>query len=45
MTVVISVVVSLCGNVSMAEVKQKMAELERQNPGAKVTLRLDKKCK
>lgn len=45
MLVTISLVVSLCSSVSMQEVQKKMAELQAQNPGAKVTMRVDKKCR
>jgi hypothetical protein len=44
MLINIVIAVSLCANVSMSDVNKKRAELEAANPGAKVTVRLDKKC-
>ncbi len=45
MSLVISIVVSLCANVSMVDVNKKKSELEKQFPEAKVSVRVDKKCK
>ena len=44
MLVKIALVVSLCSPVNMTTVMKKKAELEKQNPSAQVTVRLDKKC-
>lgn len=44
MSLVITLVVSICAGVNGDAVKAKMAELKRQNPDAKITLRVDKKC-
>lgn len=44
MLVKIAVIVSLCANVSMDKARARVQELQKQNPKAVVTLRLDKKC-
>jgi hypothetical protein len=44
MTIKIALVVALCSNVSMDKIQAKMKELEAKNPGAKITLRIDKKA-
>jgi hypothetical protein len=44
MSLVIALVVSLCGNVSMSDVAKKKAELEHQFPTAKISVRVDKKA-
>jgi predicted GTPase len=41
----IVLVVSLCSSVSMQAVQKRVEELKKANPGAKVSLSLDKKCK
>jgi len=45
MKITIALIVSLCsGNVTMDQVKAKVAELEAQHPDAKVSVRVDRKC-
>ena len=44
MLVNISLVVALCSGLSMTQIQTKMHALESSNPGAKVSLRLDKKA-
>lgn len=44
MLIKIALIVSMCSNVNLADVSKKKAELEKHNPGAKVTVRFDKKC-
>ena len=45
MKIVITLVVSLCGNADMGAVRTKMDELKKQNPTAKVSIRIDRKCR
>jgi hypothetical protein len=40
----ISLIVALCSNLTTAQIQSKLRELENQNPGSTVTLRLDKKA-
>lgn len=44
MLVKIALIVSLCGSTNMDSVRKKVSELEAANPGAKVTVRIDKKA-
>jgi hypothetical protein len=44
MHVLITLVVSLCSGTNMSAVATKKAELEKQFPGSKVSVRIDKKC-
>lgn len=44
MLIKIAIVVSMCANVNLADVAKKKTEVEAHNPGAKVTVRFDKKC-
>lgn len=44
MHLVITLVVSLCQDVSTTTIQSKMNELKTQYPDAKVSVRLDKKC-
>ena len=44
MTLAIALIVSMCSMPSPTDINAKLAELQAKNPGAKVTLRVDKKC-
>lgn len=44
MIVHIALIVSLCSGISMTDVAKEKSRLEKQNPKATVTVRLDKKC-
>jgi hypothetical protein len=44
MAIVITLVVSYCSGVSQQDIRSKLAELHKQHPEAKVSVRLDKKC-
>lgn len=44
MLIKIALIVSMCSNVNLSDVTKKQAELQKANPGAKVTVRFDKKC-
>lgn len=44
MTLAIALIVSMCSNTNMNDVHKRMAELQKQFPDAKITVRVDKKC-
>lgn len=44
MALTIAILVSLCSNVSLTQIASKKAELEKQFPDAKVSVRFSKKC-
>lgn len=41
----ITLVVSLCAGLQLTQVQKRIDELKKQHPGAKVTVRVDQKCK
>lgn len=44
MSLVISLVVSLCSNLSTADINKRVEELKRQHPDARVSVRVSKSC-
>lgn len=44
MLVKIMLVVSICSHVAPSDIAKRKVELERANPGAKVTVKADTKC-
>jgi hypothetical protein len=44
MLVKISLVVALCSGVHFNQVQKRLAEIQSANPGAKVSVRIDKKA-
>lgn len=39
----ISLIVALCAHVSTAQIQSTLSKLQAQNPGSKITVRLDQK--
>lgn len=44
MSLVISLVVSLCSGVSTADIQKRVDELQKQHPDARISVRIDRKC-
>jgi hypothetical protein len=44
MSLAIALIVSLCSNVSTADIQKRMAELQAKHPDAKISVRFSKKC-